>query len=567
VDLTLDKPKTVSVLVVEDDEDYAVLVRKMLARASSTEFEVSHAARLAEAREQLLDSPSGCVLLDLSLPDARRLQALMQLRAVAPDVPIVVLSGLEEELLAVRALQEGAQDYLMKATVNPDALGRAISHAIERKQADRELADETLRDRLTGLPTKALFLDRLGQTLIRSRRNRSRVAVMLLDLKDFKLVNDTHGRLVGDQLLTAVGSRLPKALKETDTAARYGEDKFAVLCETVLHERAAARSAEQLLTAIEAPFTVDEQKVFLAATVGISVSGVGLGHEPEALLRAAEAAMYRAKQRQSPYELFDERMQARSVARSEIEQELNRAVERQEFQVVYQPQIEVRSGTVYGVEALTRWDHPERGVVEPAEFLALAEETGLIVPIGAQVLRSACRRAQSWQAAAPMLKVAVNLSRPEFRRPELIRVVEQALAESGADPASLCLEITERVAMEDLDATLDKLTALKTLGVKLSLDNFGADEGSLGTLKRLPVDFLKLDRSLVAGLGDDPDIAAIVACLIDLASELGMTTVAEGVESADRLGALRKMGCDLAQGDYLSRARPADAISELLGAR
>jgi diguanylate cyclase (GGDEF)-like protein len=555
------------VLVVEDDEDYAFLIQTMLSKASSPKFEVAHAGRLAAAREHLLEFPSSCVLLDLSLPDARRLQALMQLRAVAPDVPIVVLSGLDEELIAVRALQEGAQDYLMKATVDPHALGRSISYAIERKQAELAVADETLHDSLTGLPSRALFLDRLGQALTRSKRNRSRVAVMLLDLKDFKLLNDTLGQAVGDELLIGVAGRLRKVLKETDTVARYGDDKFAILCEGVLHERAAARGAERLQTAIGAPFSYEAEKAFLEATIGISLSGVGTAHEPEALLRTAETAMHRAKQRRSSYELFDEGMRARLVAHSEHERELNRAVERQEFLVLYQPQIEVRGGTVYGVEALVRWDHPERGLVEPAEFLPLAEETELIIPIGAQVLRSAFRQARKWRTNAPAIKVAVNLSGPEYRRPDLTDAVAAALAESGADPANLCLELTEHVALEDVDATLEKFADLKTLGMKLSLDNFGTDGASLNTLKRLPVDFLKLDRSLVSGLEDDPDSAAIVACLIDLASELGMTTIGEGVESAERLNALRKLGCDLAQGYYLSRPRPADAISELLGAR
>ncbi len=564
------KPKTFPILLVEDNPGDARLVREMLADVTNAQFDVEHVERLAEARERLMQNGSGCVLLDLSLPDANRLEALMQLRAAAPNVPIVILSGLQDELLAVKAVQEGAQDYLIKGRVDGDSLGRSISYAIERKQSEMDLARRAMHDSLTGLPNRALFLDRLIHAVAWSRRHHSTFSVLFVDIDRFKVVNDSLGTKTGDQVLIEVARRLGAALRNTDTAARFGGDEFIVLCEEISDEQQAVRVAERIIKSVEAPFELEADTIHVTASIGIVVATGTDVDEPEALVREADSAMYRAKKRGVSCELFDNDLRSRVAERKQIEADLRDAIERKEFRVLYQPQIDLRSGEIFGVEALVRWDHPERGLLEPSEFLWLAEETGLIVSIGTWVLEQALEQGRRWLAAAPdkPLKISVNLSARQHADPNLLHVVERALEGTGVDAQHLCLEITETVMMEDVEASSETLKALKAIGVEISVDDFGSGYSSLGSLKRFPVDTLKVDRSFVAGLdgGTAGEDVAIVTAVISLAHTLGLKAVAEGVETAEQLEQLRALDCDIAQGFYFARPRPAAAIDELLGA-
>ena len=567
MDLTLAKPNTHSLLLVEDDDDDAFLVGEMLSDALGAEVDLRHVDRVSDARDFLLEDGTECVLLDLTLPDARRLEALVQLRSVAPDVPIVILSGLDDELLAVTAVQEGAQDYLIKGRVDAHLLGRSINYAIERKRTELELAHQAMHDSLTSLPNRALFLDRLNQALARARRDGTNVAVLFMDLNRFKLINDSLGHAVGDQLLVAVATRLRKILRESDTAARFGGDEFMILCEKVEDGQGAVEVVRRILNCIEAPFILERDKLFVSASIGIAVSGTGADDSPGALIRDADAAMYRAKERGTYYELFDEDMRIQVSERSKAEDALRQAVERSEFRVLYQPLVELSSGKISGLEALVRWQQPDRGLVLPSDFLPLAEETSLIVPIGAWVLKEACRQGQLWRIERPDLelpKFAVNLSASELTHPGLIKTIRSALAETGTDSATLCFEITESVVMDEDDETLETLQTLKELGVSLSVDDFGTGYASLGTLKRFPIDILKIDRSFVAGIGDNHEDAAIVGSLVKLAHDLGMTVVAEGVETKEQLDTLRETGCDIAQGFYFAHPQPAESVGELL---
>jgi diguanylate cyclase (GGDEF)-like protein len=570
LDITLNKPKSFPILLVEDNPGDARLVQEMLSDVTSTEFEVQHVERLAEAREKLMRNGCGCVLLDLSLPDANRLEALMQLRAAAPDVPIVILSGLQDELLAVKAVQEGAQDYLIKGRVDGDSLGRSISYAIERKQSEIDLARKAMHDALTGLPNRALFLDRLIHAAAWSKRHQSTFSLMFIDLDGFKLINDSLGHEVGDQVLVEVSRRLGNALRNTDTAARYGGDEFIVLCEDISDEQQAVRIADRIIRSIELPLELQNDTMFVTASIGIVVASGPDVEDAEALIHEADEAMYRAKKRGVRCEMFDNDLRSRVAERQETEQELRSAIENDEFRVLYQPLIDLRSGEVFGVEALLRWDHPERGLLEPAEFIWLAEETGLIVPIGNGVLRKALEQSRRWRAALPgkQLHISVNLSARQHSDPELISTVKQVLEETGTDPGVLCLEITETDLMEDVDASFETLKQLKELGVGLSVDDFGTGYSSLASLKRFPIDSLKVDRSFVAGLdrGRGTEDAAIVTAVISLAHTLGLTAVAEGVETSEQLEQIKALDCDVAQGFYFARPRPASVIDELLGA-
>jgi diguanylate cyclase (GGDEF)-like protein len=556
--------KTFQVLLVEDNPGDARLVQELLSETGS-QFELSHVATLTDARHQLMTEGADCVLLDLSLPDASRLEAPMQLRAAAPDVPIVILSGLQDELLAIKAVQEGAQDYLVKGRVDGAAIGRSITYAAERKALEMQMEHKAMHDALTELPNRTLFQDRLKHAVMRAKRHQSLLGVMFIDLDGFKPINDGLGHDVGDLLLKALGRRLQEGLRASDTAARFGGDEFMVLCEDVADEQHVISIAERLQGAIAEPFMIAGHELTVSSSMGIVVSS---GHEESAdsLIRNADAAMYRAKRQGVSYEMFDDGMRSRVRARARTESDLHRAIEEREFRLLYQPQVDLRSGKIVGLEALLRWDHPERGVVEPAEFLWLAEETGLITKIGEWALRQSCLQARAWGArAGSPLRVSVNLSARQHRDAGLVDLVERILTETRTDPETVCLEITESVVVNDAESAGATLQALKGLGVKLSIDEFGTGHSSLGSLKRFPLDVLKIDRSFVSGLGTDPEDAAIVTAIINLAHSLGLETVADGVETKEQVDELRTLGCDVGQGFYFARPRPSDAIAELLG--
>ena len=555
------------VLLVEDNPGDARLVVELLNEAMGDSFRVTHVEQLADARQEVMEYGTGCVLLDLSLPDAARLEALMQLRAAAPDVPIVILSGLQDELLAVKAVQEGAQDYLVKGRVDGAAIGRSIRYAVERKSLEMHTAHKALHDHLTGLPNRDLLQDRLKHAVTRAKRHQSLIGVMFLDLDGFKPINDTLGHAVGDELLVAIARRLEDGLRGSDTPARFGGDEFVVLCEDVADEQHVVSIAERLQRAIAEPFMIGEHELCVTSSMGVVVSD-GREDGAEELLRNADTAMYRAKRQGIPLEVFDDGMRTRVRARARTESDLHRALEQREFRLLYQPQMDLSTGEIVGLEALIRWDHPERGVVEPAEFLWLAEETGLITRIGEWVLRQSCLQARAWGVRnGRPLRVTVNLSARQHRDPDLVDLVERVLTETRTEPAALCLEITESVAVDDAETAMTTLRRLKDLGVKLSIDEFGTGNSSLGSLKRFPLDMLKIDRSFVIGLDSDAEDIAIVTAIINLAHSLGLETIADGVETRDQLDALRELGCETGQGYYFARPRPVEAIAELLGSR
>ncbi len=559
------EPGALTLLLVEDSPSDALLAREMLAEAWGDGLAVTHLKRADDAQRHLLEHEVGCVLLDLSLPDAGGLQALDQVRSSAPGVPIVVLSALDDEELALRAVQEGAQDYLIKGQVTPEAMSRSIRYAVERTRAEATMAHRALHDPLTGLPNRLLFIDRLALALARSGRSSGSVAVLFLDLDHFKAINDSLGHEAGDELLVHVARRVEGALRPADSVARFGGDEFTILCDAVEHERDAAIIGERVLAALARPFPLGEGEVALGGSLGLALGGQE--STPEGLVRNADIAMYRAKERGgSCYELYDELMRTRAAARLDAERSLRRALERGELRLHWQPSINLRTGAVVGMECLLRWQHPERGLLGPEEFLALAEETWEIVPIGHWVLQEACRQARRWidLAHAPRMTVAVNLSARQLARPELPARIAAALRASGLDPSALRLDVSERALMEDLDAGLVALNGLKRSGILVSVDDFGTGHAALGDLKRLPVDALKLDPSYVAGLGSDPRDGAIAGAVIGLAHALGLQAMAEGVETQEQLDALEALGCDLVQGYFFSRPLSANAMGKRL---
>jgi len=431
----------------------------------------------------------------------------------------------------------------------------------ERKNAEQQLVHQALHDALTGLPNRALFLDRLGLALSRLERRPGLAAVFFLDLDYFKVVNDSLGHSAGDQVLTAVADRLQQSLRDGDTAARLGGDEFAVLCDDLVDEGEAVQIAERLGEAIAArPVKLAGRELVVTVSIGVAFAALS-SQRPEALLRDADAAMYRAKERgRARYELFDAAMRARAVARLETEAALREAIDQEQLSLSYQPEVLLRDGSLVGAEALLRWrpgvlDGLAEQATPRADVIAVAEETGLIVPIGTWVVREACRHLARWRELAPDRapeRVSVNLSGRQLGRPELPDVVEEAIEAAGLSPNSLCLEITESVLMDDIDIAIAALKALKAIGVEIAVDDFGTGYSSLAHLRRFPVDILKIDHSFVAGLGSNPEDTAIVRAVLALARTLELGVVAEGVERPEQLQELRALGCERAQGNLFA---------------
>jgi diguanylate cyclase (GGDEF)-like protein/PAS domain S-box-containing protein len=436
------------------------------------------------------------------------------------------------------------------------------------KSLEAQLVQRALHDQLTGLPNRMLFMDRLEQALERSARRGKSAAVLFLDLDRFKLVNDNLGHDHGDQLLVKVAERLRSCLRRVDTIARIGGDEFTVLLEDVGSAGDAALVSERIIEAFRASFRIENQEIYIGASIGIALGGRDQGTTAQGLLRNADIAMYRAKANgRACFEVFKSSMRETVKGRLKMETELRRALDRGELRLHYQPQVDLRTARIVGLEALVRWEHPERGLVPPGSFIPIAEETGLILPIGRWVLETACRQASIWRADSEIgidLVMAVNLSPRQFRHPRLVQDVGQVLAESGLDASGLEVEITEGTAMGDADATVKTLEHLKAIGIRLAIDDFGTGYSSLGYLKRFPIDVLKVDRSFVAGLPANRGDAAIVRAVVGLSRALGLKAVAEGVETPEQLAELRGLGCDQGQGYLFGRPSATEVADVML---
>jgi diguanylate cyclase (GGDEF)-like protein/PAS domain S-box-containing protein len=446
------------------------------------------------------------------------------------------------------------------------AVCHVLSEAIHRIRSEEETRHRALHDPLTGLPNRTLFRDRLEHALAHAARRPATVAVLFLDLDNFKAVNDTFGHGTGDELLSALTPRLQAALRSADTLARLGGDEFAVLCEDLGGEQEAVAIAERVGAALAEPVVVGDNEHFVSASIGIALADTA-DASPEALLRDADAAMYRAKERgRARFELFDERLRERTLERLQTETRLRGAIQRGELRLVYQPVVSLADGSLRGVECLLRWEDPDRGSVAPAQFIPIAEQSGLIVPIGTWVLQEACRQASHWLRMRPdePLKVSVNVSALQLVQPDFADIVAAALAAAGAPPQMLYLELTESVLIEAGEAPVRTLQELRELGVNVVLDDFGTGYSSLSYLQRFPLDILKVDRSFAAGLVGNPQSRAIYAAVIAMASALDLPVVAEGVETEDQVRQLQELGCNLAQGFYFGRPAAAEAIDALL---
>jgi diguanylate cyclase (GGDEF)-like protein/PAS domain S-box-containing protein len=459
-------------------------------------------------------------------------------------------------------------EAVLKNLLDDPAVGGVVVNyrdVTARKGLEEELRRQAFHDSLTGLANRALFADRLEHALARTHRFGQSIAVLFIDLDDFKTVNDSLGHGEGDHLLIAVAERLVGAVRAGDTIARMGGDEFAVLIEDPVEAEAPLAVAQRLLAALEAPFERDAKELFVHASVGVATS-TSRSQTADELLRDADVSMYMAKSNgKNRVELFVPSMHEAALARFALKADLERAVERGEFALVYQPIMHLATGEVAGVEALLRWHHPRRGLVGPTEFIPVAEETGLIIRLGRWVLEQACSQARAWdEETSTPLSMSVNVSARQVQAPGFVDEVAQVLATTGLAPARLTLELTESVLMQDVEQTASTLDALKGLGVRLAIDDFGTGYSSLTYLDRFPIDELKIDRSFVATMTTGPDQSALVRSILRLGETLHLDTVAEGIEQADQLAELKTLGAGLGQGYYFAEPLTPDALSAFL---
>lgn len=686
----------IKVLLVEDNDGDAFLISEMLEGGYSSRFELTHLRRLTEAKTRLATDEFDVMLLDLGLPDAQGLDSVQQVHALAPDIPLVVLTGLDDERIASLALQEGAQDYLVKGQIDVPGLRRAVRHAIERKTieeklfAEQESARVTLNsiadavistdlankvtylnsiaekmtgwsrqeaigrplsevfrvadtpdaalsvsteysasgeqpenraqrsvlvrrdgfeapiedstapirdsrgriagsvtvfhdvserrameqrlshlaqhDSLTDLPNRRLFDDRLSQAISLAHRRGNQLALLFSDIDRFKHINDSLGHAMGDKLLQSVAERLKECVRASDTVSRQGGDEFIILLPEIRDAHDAAVVAKKVLSALALPHHVGKHDLHISASMGISTYPND-AQDAETLIKHADVAMYQAKEKgRNNYQFFKPEMNVSAMRRQSLEASLRLGLERQEFVLQYQPKIDLETGQISGAEALVRWKSPDLGVVPPNEFIGVAEECGLILPIGRWVLHEACRQAQAWiKAGLKPVPVAVNVSALEFRRKDFLEGVRSVLRETGLDPRYLELELTETVLMKDAEPTIAVLHALKDAGVKLAIDDFGTGYSSLSYLTRLPIDNLKIDRSFVTDVTTDTNNATIVSAVIGMGKSLDLNVIAEGIETQEQLALLRSHNCAEGQGFYFSRPVPATDFVALLG--
>jgi diguanylate cyclase (GGDEF)-like protein/PAS domain S-box-containing protein len=693
----MSKKATTQLLLVEDNPGDVRLLREMLKSRGSHNIELTHVDCMSEADKHLKEHAVDIILLDLGLPDAEGLGAVRRAHAAAPHVPLVVLTGLDDESQAAQALQEGAQEHLIKGQIDTRGLLRALRYAVERKAmeealfVEKERAQVTLNcigdavactdisgnltflnlvaermtgwsmqeaagrpmaevfrildattretipnpmemavrrnrtvhlpsncvlirrdgfeipiedsvapihdregestgavivfrdvsaaramalqmshsaqhDFLTGLPNRMLLNDRVSQAIALAPRHMKQVAILFLDLDGFKHINDSLGHPIGDKLLQSVAKRLVDCVRVSDTVSRQGGDEFVVLLSEAQQWEDAAITARRMLEAVAEPHSIEKHDLHVTTSIGVSVYPHD-GQDAETLIKNADTAMYQAKEngRQS-YQFFKPAMNVRAVERQSIEEGLRRALERQELALHYQPKVSLRTGAITGAEALIRWAHPTRGSVPPAQFIPIAEDCGLILPIGRWVLREACKQARAWvDAGLPAATMAVNVSAMEFRDENFLEGLFAILKETGLDPKSLELELTESVLMKHAESAASILQTLKERGVQVAVDDFGTGYSSLSYLRKFPIDALKIDQSFVGQITTFGDDTSIVTAVISMARSLKLRVVAEGVETLEQVAFLQAHQCDEAQGYYFSRPVPPQQFAKVLG--
>ncbi len=546
------------VLIVDDDRSTRSALRAALQRSG---FVVTEAADGSEVEAEVQRMRPDVILMDALMPVMDGFTACARLQE-SPEwrqIPILMITALEDSASIERAFAAGASDYIPKP-IHLAVVNQRVRRLVDATRAERHVRHLAYNDSLTGLPNRTLFNDHLSRCIERAQPLAKSLALLYLDLDRFKFVNDTLGHETGDKLLKSLSERIRNCVRASDCVARLGGDEFAIVIDDLPNVGVASGTAQKICHAITAPFEIDGHDIVVSASIGIAVFPIN-GVDSSTLLRHADTAMYRAKKKSSGFQFFEENMEASASEHLRFEGALRRALERNEIVVYFQPIADATDCRIVGMEALARWSHPSRGLVSPLEFIPLAEETGLIIPIGEAVLRAACQQLKTWhETGASNLYVTVNLSGLQLQQVNFIDTLRSALQDTGVDPRRLTLEITESMLMVHAEETLLLLRALKATGVELAIDDFGTGYSSLAYLKRFPVDVLKIDRAFTRDMTKNVDDASIVSGIISLAHNLRLKVVAEGVETEEQRHFLAELKCDCIQGYLLSEPLPGDAF-------
>ncbi len=548
-------------LLVTNDGNDAIFLKACFRRQDATSIDLVQVATMADAVSKMHDEQFDIVLLDLNLPDSTGQDSIHRIQSTDPSMPVVALSGNTNEDFAIEILNRGVQDYLVRWEGDDRTILRAIRFAVERKRSEERLSVLAQYDPLTEIPNRRHFTNQLERAATRARRGNKRIGILFLDLDRFKTVNDTLGHQAGDALLGMVVERLKTCVRSGDLLARLGGDEFACMLEDVDGPLALEAAAKSIIGAFRKPFQVGPRQVKITASVGITVYPSDT-RDPMALLNNADIAMYQAKDGgRNNFKFFTQNMHEEIIKYHQLETDLGNALARDEFTLVYQPQIGLVDDRVHALEALLRWEHPERGLIMPSEFISVAEESGHIVPIGMWVLDRVCRQLREWQQAdAPVLRVAVNVAPANFDQPDFHNQVEATLGKYGIEPGLIELELTEGTLMRNTDSVQESLRNLKLTGVRLSVDDFGTGHSCLNYLRQFPIDVLKIDRSFVMDLGRDEHGTAICGLVLSIARSLNLEVVAEGVENATQLAYLKRHKCEFVQGQYFSMPVSPDEL-------
>lgn len=571
-----------TVLICDDDPTYLIVMRDTL---ESEHFTVIEAADGESAIAQFLAYQPDIILLDVQMPGMSGLEVAAQIRRypAGEDVPILMVTGADDYDSIQQAYEVGATDFLPKPIKWP-IVGHRVRYMLRTRDALQDLRDseEQLRylayhDDLTGLANRQSFRQHLQKFLPMAKREGHHVGVLFIDLDRFKRINDTLGHEFGDKLLAQVASLLVDNLRECDLiardlaedsvneVARLGGDEFIVMLSKVLRPESIAPVCRRLIDAVSQPIRIGQYEVVVTPSIGVAVYPDD-GDSVDDLMKHADVAMYYAKERgRRCYKFYSDSLDARAMERLQLEESLRTALAKEQFQLVYQPQVDLTSGQICGAEALIRWHHPELGLVSPADFIPIAEETGQIIEIGEWVFATACAQARQWlDAGLPACRMSINLSSIQFKRSALVATVQQLIQQTGLAPEHIELELTESAVMTDVEQNILRLKQLKAMGVKIAIDDFGTGYSSLNYLKKFPIDTLKIDRSFVVDVATDKDDEAIVKAIMALAATLNLDVIAEGVETKEQLTVLQQYGCPLIQGYLFSRPLPADEFAALL---
>lgn len=564
-------------LLIDDDEDDYVMTRDLLSEAEAKRFDLEWVSTYKDGLKAIERNEHNVYLLDYRLGEQTGLELLREAIEKGCKSPIILLTGQGDHEVDVEAMKAGAADYLSKSEITGPLLERSIRYAIERKRTEEQIRFLAYYDKLTSLPNRALFNDRLRQALAHAKRYKRLAALLFLDLDNFKQVNDTLGHHIGDLLLKSVAELLMNRVRKSDTVARHftnetnttvarlGGDEFIILLTEVNSDIDVAKIARRILDKLSKPSELEGHEVFITTSIGIALYPAD-GEDIDSLVKNADTAMYQAKYRgKNNYQYYSPSMSANALERLSLENDLRRALKHKEFQLYYQPQVNIRTGKINGMEALIRWNHPDKGIVPPSEFIPLAEETGLIIPMGEWVLHTACMQNKAWQKAgfAP-IRMSVNISGHQFDRQKIIGTIEQVLDDAELEPRYLELEITESVFVQKAETTTTMLKTLRTMGLRFAMDDFGTGYSSLCYLKHFPLDVIKIDQSFVEHINVNRYDAAIVIAIIAMARSLGLEVIAEGVETEGQLAFLHKLGCYAMQGYLLSRPLSAEDATKLL---